>query len=352
MLKEVNFEEIVDSENIVFIDVRSEREYGEDTVPNAINMPILTNEERENVGYIYKNIDKDKAKEIGLKYAQVKLVDFYKKAKALNNEGKKIALFCYRGGMRSNSIANILNIMGIDVLLVRGGYKEYRKYVISNLDKYIQKHKYIVLHGLTGVGKTKIIRELDRFGQGVIDLEGLAQNSGSVFGTIGYGNVKVTQKKFESKLLQQLKNIERPFIFVESESRRIGQVNLPEQLYRNMKEGYHVLIETPLDNRIKNIYDEYLDVKADDKDEKIIMAINKLRRRLGNDVVGVLVKELKDKNYIYVIEKLMKEYYDPLYNYSIKKIQNYDMIIKYDNIDEAIEKLIEYKNLLCNERGF
>jgi len=340
MIKKVDLNEILDNENIVFIDVRSPKEYYEDTIPGAINMPILTDEEREHVGYIYKQVDIEQAKELGLKYASQKLSRYYKKVNEIKESGKDIALFCYRGGMRSFSLASVFNVMGIDVYLVQAGYKSYRKCVIENLKTFENKFKFIVLHGYTGVGKTKILKLLKEKNEPVLDLEYLASNSGSVFGNIVFQGRSNTQKRFESLLLEQLKSIKENYIFVENESKRIGNVFVPDFLFKNITEGYNILINTSLENRIQNILDDYVNINIENKDEKIIDAIIKLRKKLGNKKVNELVDKIKVVDYAYVIEELMLKYYDPLYQYSIDKIKQYDKIIVYENIIDAANELV------------
>ena len=344
MIKKINVFDILMRKDVVFIDVRSEKEFDEDTIPGAINLPILNNKEREYVGYLYKQINVDKAKDIGLEYASSKLTLFYKKIKEIKSENKEVALFCYRGGMRSNSIANVMDTMGLDVFLIEGGYKAYRKYVIESLDSYADKFKFIVLHGYTGVGKTKILKKLEKMNESVLDLEGLARNSGSVFGEIGYENKKISQKKFESELLDSFKKLTQEYVFIESESKRIGKVILPNFLYDNMQHGIHILIKTSINNRTKNIIDDYINNTSHNIDEKIIEAIMKLKKRLGADVVNELVGKVRLKQYEYVAEKLMIDYYDSLYQYSIDNVGEYDKIMKYDCLDDVIKQLLDFKN--------
>ncbi|EOD01242.1 tRNA 2-selenouridine(34) synthase MnmH [Caldisalinibacter kiritimatiensis] len=346
MIKKVGIDEILKKRNVEFIDVRSEKEFCADTIPGAINLPILNDREREKIGYLYKQVDKEKAKEKGIEYASSKLSVIYKKVREIKEKNKDIALFCYRGGMRSNSVASVLNTMGIDVYLIEGGYKAYRKYVVENLDYHINRLNFIVLHGYTGVGKTKILRILKNRNEPIIDLELLAKNKGSVFGNIGYNDSCVTQKNFETKLFWALMNIKTNYVFIESESKRIGKILLPEKLYNKMEKGTHVLLKTTLENRIQNISDDYLNDNIFKEKSTIIKAINKLRKRLSNKLVDELIKKIKDDEYNYVIEKLMLHYYDPLYKYSIDKVNKYDKIIEYKEINKCVEELIFYKRYI------
>ncbi len=344
MINKVDIQEVLFEENMVFIDVRSPKEYHEDTIPNAINMPILNDEEREYVGYLYKHVSHDKAKEVGLKYASEKLVDFYVEIKKILSEKKKVALFCFRGGLRSNSVANILDIMDVNIYVIIGGYKSYRNFVINSLPNYAEKFKYIVLHGHTGVGKTKLLKILNENGMSVLDLEGLAKNSGSVFGSLAFNNESNSQKMFESLLFKNFHEMKDNIVFTESESKRVGRVILPEFLFSDMESGYHILISTNIKNRVKIIEDDYVNTDLPDKNEKLKSAINKLRKRLSNNKADEYIEQIDKGEYKLVIEGLMVDYYDPLYNHSINKIEKYDLIIEYQEEMEAVNKLIEFAN--------
>lgn len=348
MIEVVNIEDIIDNNEFIFIDLRSPKEYNEDTIPHAINIPLFTDDERDEIGYVYKHVDKKEAKLLGLKYASYKLVDIYLEIKKYIDKNKKIALFCYRGGMRSSSIANILSIMGMRVFLINGGYKSYRNYVLTTLEKVIGNKNFIVLHGYTGVGKTILLNMLEDNREPVINLEKLANNSGSVFGNIPLEQKTTNQKEFESKLLYILKKIDKKYIFIESESRRIGKIILPEILMQKINEGKHLLLKSSIESRIRNILLEY--VKDNCNNNKLISSVKMLNKRLGNKIIDDLVEKIKDKDYEKVIEYLMLNYYDPLYEYSIKKIKKYDKIIEYYDLSYAMNKLIEYGNSL-NKKG-
>ena len=341
MIKFLGIKKALSLKNSVFVDVRSPKEFAEDTIPNSINLPILYDDEREKIGYIYKQIDVNKAKEEGLKYASHKLLNFYKTIKELIEDEKEVVLFCYRGGMRSQSVAKVLDIMDLNINILEGGYKSYRRYIKERLNTFENKYNYIVLHGYTGVGKTKILNTLDIKGMSVIDLEGLAKNSGSVFGSLFYNTFPNSQKKFESLLFEKLSKFDSRLIFTESESRRVGNSILPGFLFENMKTGYHVLIKTNINNRISNILEDYGENKLPDKTDKLINAINKLRKKLGNNKTDDLINKVNDGDYGSVINILMTDYYDPLYDFSINKY-SYDLVIDYKDIDEAVYKLINF----------
>jgi len=346
LIREINIEEALYMKNLVLIDVRSEVEYELDTIPGAINIPLLNNNEHEHVGYVYAQVDKEEAKKIGLKYASYKLTDFYEKAKSIENRKKQVALFCYRGGMRSNSVAKVLDTMGIDLFLIQGGYKSYRKYVIDELLHYKGKFKFIVLHGYTGTGKTKILEILESNGKSILDLEKIAHNAGSVFGDIMYADESNSQKKFESLLLSKLHSVNDSYVFTESESKRVGKAILPDFLYNDMENGRHVLIETSLEKRIENIVNDYVINLSSAKDKEIEEAIIKLRKKLGGNKVDFLIEELSKKNYFTIARELMLNYYDPLYKYSLDKYGNYDKIIEYTDLNYAVNELIAFVDTL------
>ncbi|WDV47787.1 tRNA 2-selenouridine(34) synthase MnmH [Clostridiaceae bacterium M8S5] len=341
MLNKVLISEVIDKDDIVYIDVRSPKEYEEDHVPGAYNMPIFTDEEREEIGYIYKQVDAEKAKELGLKYAASRLYDYYMKIKEITGKNKKVAIYCFRGGMRSNSIAQVLSMMGLEVNLIIGGYKSYRKYVSDWLSKYNKDIKLVVLHGYTGVAKTKILNILEQKGYPVLNIEKMARNSGSVFGSIAFDKDSSSQKYFESKLYSALKEMDSDYYFTESESKRIGKVVMPEFLYDKLINGKHILLKTDINNRVQVALEDY--IKDDENNEELLIsAISKLKNKLGANNLSEYINRIKSKDYEYVIKELMQKYYDPLYDYSIDKIEQYDKIVMYDKIDDAIKQLELY----------
>ncbi len=205
MLKQISADDALDLKDCIFIDVRSPKEYSEATIPNSINIPILTDEERELVGTVHKNDSKAEAKILGLRFASSKLEDLYRKILDLNNRYKNIVIFCWRGGMRSTSVCNVLNIMNLNtVFQLEGGYKSYRKTVHNFIENNISRFTFVVLHGLTGVGKTIILKELEKMEVPIIDLEMLANNAGSVFGNILYSSLTPSQKRLRIKIIYKI----------------------------------------------------------------------------------------------------------------------------------------------------
>lgn len=338
----ISIEDALKLPNTVFIDVRSEDEFIEACIPDSINMPILKNEERMVVGKAYRNEGVAEAKSLGLNYASYKLQDYYDRVLELRKKYDNIIIYCWRGGMRSKSVCSVLNTLSMrNVYQLKGGYKAYRRLVFEFFENEIEKYKFIVLHGLTGVGKTIIINKLENLGIPTINLEELAKNSGSVFGDMFFEGNPPSQKQFEALIFKDIYNSKNRFAVVESESKRIGSINIPDSVITAMVSGYHILIETSIKNRTDNIYNDYVK-KESNTDERLIKSIKHLNKRLGSKNVEILINKINSRDYSFVIEFLFKNYYDPLYKYSISKINNLHFTVNYDNIDEAVDSINQF----------
>ncbi len=311
-METVEIQDVI-GKDYIFIDVRTPKEFEEDHIINAVNIPIFSNEERAIIGTIYSKESQEKAIDKGIKYFSKNLPKIMSKIKPFQN--KKLIIYCWRGGMRSKSFASLLSTVGYDVKQLVGGYKNYRKYVRDSLQLFKIKPKFIVLHGLTGVGKTQIVNKFTNS----LDLEDLAQHRGSFFGDI---NLKPhTQKRFESLLLYKLKLLQNEkFVVVEGESKKIGKAQIPEFVIKHMNKGIHVEIVADIESRIKRIIEDYKIVSEENLNilkEKIQLLI----KRLGKKKVQTLIELLDQKKYNELIKIVLKEYYDPLYNHSISKIK-------------------------------
>lgn len=346
-MSNIEIAEALKMKNVIFVDVRSPKEYQESHIVGAINWPILDDLERETVGKIYKASGKDSAVQVGIESVQGKLKDFFEKTIALNSQYDAIVLYCARGGMRSDTLYSFGQSIGIKKLYkVIEGYKAYRNHVIKQSIEWLALDPLVVVHGRTGVGKTKILQGLENEGIPIIDLEELAKNAGSVFGNIPFDEKPPTQKMFENMVFEKLRTLKRP-IFVESESRRIGTVSLTNEFFEAMIRGEHLLIETSIENRVEVISDLY---KPAFKMKKINEAIEHLRKRLGHKKVDQLLEWIENDEYDKVIHSLIVDYYDPLYDYSIKRQKEFDQVIYYADIQEAIEALKKYYYEVINEK--
>ncbi len=326
MLKEMSYEEILNVKNYVLIDLRTEMEYEESSIPSAINLPILSNEERREIGTIYKNVSTEEAKTLALKYVGPRLHLMYEEIKKLA-KGRMIVMFCARGGLRSRVLAYTLSAFGLPIIRMDSGYKGYRNYILKNTAEVLDKISFITLFGKTGSGKTDILSELNKMGADVLDLEGCANHRGSIMGSIGKEKI-FSQKQFENNVFDMLINRKSDIIFTEGESKRIGSIIMGNELYEKTRAGKNIFIECPLEIRIQNIKKEYLN--GENIDKQIVEALSKLERYISKKDIEELKNNILQKDYDIVIEKLMLNYYDLNY-----KSVNSDFEYRYNNLCAA-----------------
>ncbi len=342
-MKTITIEKVLPDYPEPIIDLRTPKEFEEDHIPGAENFPILTNEERHEVSTLYKK-DPDRAKNLALVYGHEKLEDLQKKISSYSKAGQQVIFYCYRGGMRSGLLVAHLHSLGFPVVKLDGGYKSYRNFVRRELAAFGENMNFIVLHGYTGVGKTEILTLLQKKGLPVLDLEGLAQNSGSVFGEIMYSGSSPSQKYFESLMYAALSSISGNQCFVEMESRRIGKVTVPEELYRGLVTSKnHVLVKTSIKNRIALLYQDYV-TDHNLSREDLLGKIQRLKKILGKEKVNALAFALETKDYETMIERLMLDYYDPLYRKSLKNYEGKLEEFTYENLAEDLFPWLETKD--------
>ncbi len=347
-MKEISIEEALKSEESIIIDVRTAKEYEEDHIPNSINISLFDNDERAFIGTLYKEKGKQIAVETGIEFTSPKLQDFYNMYLDLSNKYKKIIIYCFRGGMRSGSLSTFLNSMGIEVYKIEGGYKAYRNYVLGYLENLKNNHQFIILHGHTGTGKTMLLEELEKLGCTVLNLEELAQNSGSVYGEIFYSGKAPSQKWFDSLVVNILRSSEYRNVLMESESKKIGKVNLGKSFWHSMIDGKHILINSTVDNRVKRLVEDYTRYNTKD-DEYLKKSTTRLKDTIGNKAVEELIFQIENKEYDKVAHFLIENYYDTLYGYSIDKYK-YDRDISSDNKDLAVNEIFDYYHAIEKEK--
>lgn len=340
---ELEYKDIDKDEDYILIDLRSEGEYKEFTIPGAINIPIMNNEERKKIGTAYKHESQEQATSMAVLAASKKLPDIYETIKKLEDKYDKVILFCARGGMRSTVIDKFLVSLGLGVYKLRNGYKGYRAFINENLPLVNEDVEYIVLQGNTGTGKTEILKELKRRGHDILDLEGCANHRGSFLGSVGIGE-GYSQKKFESLIYEQLKDRKGNTVLVEGESKRIGRALIPDYIYDNMIKSKRLLIQADLDNRADNIINEYIQNK--NWKEEIREGLEKLKKYMGTKQVDKYCEMLEENHIKELVKDLMKEYYDPMYKKGEVKYE-YEIIIDANNIEKAcdnIEKWLKDNN--------
>lgn len=308
-MNNTDINEFIQLREFPVIDARSEKEFNQGHIPGAINIPLLDNSAREQVGICYKQVGKDPAIKLAFELAGPKFPRFAKQAEALGS--KTIRIHCWRGGMRSKTMAEIIVGAGINTVVLENGYKSFRHWV---LDKLEERWNYLVLGGKTGSGKTGIISELTALGEQVIDLEDLANHSGSVYGNINKG-VQPTNEQVENEiafLLDQYNNTSG--IWIENESRTIGKVKIPDPVYDQLRAAPVIDISCSNDERIQRIKTEYAKLPLN----KLILSTEKLEQRLGNQRMNQAIAFLENGHFEDWI-KHMLVYYDKCYGYGNSK---------------------------------
>lgn len=291
------------------IDVRTPLEFAEDHLPGAINVPILNNEERVEVGTIYKQVGPLEARQRGLELTCGRFGAMVAET-AEHAAGRPILVYCWRGGLRSLSMAILLEMTGQPVLQLRGGYKAFRGQVIGFFEAFKPTAPLIVIHGMTGVGKTTFINGLDRQRWTAIDLEGLASHRGSAFGQVGL-NQQPSQKHFETLLWDAFRQAPDNYpIVLEGESPRIGKISLPGNLYEVMTASCKVWCHASLETRVRRLAVEYAHEKYR---EAMAAALERIRKKLGGQRYAELAGMLAAWDIEGLGRGLIEQYYDRLY---------------------------------------
>ena len=313
----------------VLLDVRSEGEFEQGHLPGSINLPLLNNEERAIVGTIYKKEGNQIAVRKGFELVGGKFAEYIAKASDYSN-GKSISLYCWRGGMRSNIMAWLFTTAGINVQLLKGGYKAYRKLVLAELSK---ERNFKILGGKTGSGKTMILQEMKKLGVQAIDLESLASHRGSAFGGIGMP-VQPSNEQFENELFAEFnKCSEEKLIWLENESRLIGRIKLPDAIYEQMRKATVIDLLVPAEIRAKHIVMEY---GAYPKEQ--LAAITKsIEKKLGNLRMKQAL-EFLEANDLINWALLLLTYYDNFYSYGMS-------VRKQESITEYTPQSMDFKDI-------
>lgn len=307
------------SENRFRIDVRSPAEFGHAHMPGAYSLPLFTNDERKIVGTTYKQKSREDAIKIGLDMFGPKMrkmveeVEAQVLAKYENGKGgKDVYVYCWRGGMRSAAVAWLLDLYGFTVYTLAGGYKAFRNYVLQTFEI---PFAFRILGGYTGSGKTEVLNQMEKEGAATVDLEQLACHKGSAFGSFKMPP-QPTQEMFENLLALELRKkyetgngrLTDQAIWLEDESQRIGNLNLPTPLWNTMRTAPLYFLEIPFEERLNHINDEY---GACDR-EKLIEAVQRIRQRLGGLEAGNAISFLEEGRLRDAFSILL-QYYDKRY---------------------------------------
>ncbi|MDO4588984.1 MAG: tRNA 2-selenouridine(34) synthase MnmH [Fusobacterium sp.] len=335
----ITYKEVLELDNYILIDVRTPKEFVKEPIVGAVNIPVLLDEERVIVGTTYVQQSKELAKELGINFISKRLPEIFKQVQELSKKYRRLIFFCARGGMRSGSMASLFSSLGYRASKLEGGYKAYREYIAHTTPEVNKDFKYIVLHGRTGIGKTKILNRLEELGYPVMDLEKMADHKGSFFGNLCEKRQQ-SQKRFESEIFHFLLNNKKNYILAESESKRIGDAYIPESVYESLVSGYHLMADTTLEHRIEVLMEDY----ADASKEELKASLMKVGRYVSKKNLAKYMELLEKNQLTELATDLVKEYYDPLYQKSIDKYM-FNEHIFYSSTEEGVQKVIEFLKL-------
>ncbi len=345
-MRTIKYEDLYKLKSYILIDARSPKEFLDSPIPGAVNIPALLDDERVEVGTAYVRESTERAKEIGIERISKRLPEIFREINDLSKKYDKLIFYCARGGMRSSSLEAIFYALKYKTLKLDRGYKAYRNYIMEHLPEKNKNIKYVVLHGRTGVGKTKILEKLSERGYSVMDLEKIADHKGSFFGGL-CEKKKQSQKRLESEIYEHLSKNNTGYVLVESESKRIGDVYLPEEIHNSILTGYHLIIDTSMENRVKIIMEDYAGAGKDE----LKSCLDKVGRYISKERYENYSKLLEEEKLSELSEILMEKYYDPLYDQSINKY-TYEEEIKYNTVDEAADRVADFllKNGFINKK--
>ncbi len=296
------------SQGQLTLDVRSEAEYNYGHIPQATHLPLFNNEERKIVGTTYKQSSRNEAILVGLDMVGKKMSEFVRFVQPLVKENK-IFIHCWRGGMRSGSMAWLFDLFGYEVYLLKGGYKSYRHLVTETL---ALPYSYIVVGGKTGSGKTEVLHKLREAGEQILDLEGLANHKGSAFGMLGQAAQPSTEH-FENLLHLELSKMDRnKRIWVEDESKKIGTVVLDNQFWHNIKHSRLMILELPTQIRVKRLVADY----AENQTEGLKQSLTNIKKKLGG-LEWMQAMEALERNDFETTAGIALHYYDKTYEHCI-----------------------------------
>ncbi|MDD2426350.1 MAG: tRNA 2-selenouridine(34) synthase MnmH [Bacteroidales bacterium] len=319
------------------IDVRSPGEYEHAHIPGALNLPLFSDEERAETGTIYKKKGQIPAIQRGLELAGPKLADFTRFALSLKS--REILIHCWRGGMRSSSMAWLLERVGLECYLLEGGYKAYRNFVLTSFET---PFRGVLLGGYTGSGKSEVLQKLSGAGEQVIDLEQLANHKGSAFGSLGQPP-QPSKEQFENELCNILLSLDmQRIVWIEDESRNIGKITLPEGLWKRMRYFPLIKLDTDREIRLQRLIRDYTCFSR----VELSASISKIEKRLGYDRCRMTLKAVSEGNTPEAV-RICLDYYDSAYSDQLTARYGKDLTgirsIKSESLDPStvIEELIK-----------
>jgi len=323
------------AENIPVVDVRSPSEFRTGHIPGAYNIPLFDDQERETVGIKYKKEGRSRAIMKGVELTGPAMHLKLKEALGLAGN-EKLLVYCWRGGMRSETMAWLFSLGGIEVKVLEKGYKAYRNHILASLT---EKRRAVILGGMTGSSKTHILRHLKERGEQVIDLEGIASHKGSAFGALGQ-LPQPSSEHFANLLFEEWKRLNSDLpLWMEDESQNIGTVFMPARFYSNMQDYPSIILLISVEKRLPRLIEEYSAYPA----EMLRESVQKISRRLGGDNTRDAINAIEAGDFAKAIEITLK-YYDKAYMYGIRKKQACNLVYietDTDDIDTNAAKVLE-----------
>ena len=324
------------------IDVRSQSEYSQGHWPGAINIPLFTDNERELIGKIYKKESRIKAIFNGLKITLPKTTELLKTimevTKEKEEEHKSLRIYCWRGGMRSSAFAWLARTIGVKTCLLKGGYKDYRKWVLNQFEADLPIR---LIGGKTGTRKTDLLNYIHNENIYVIDLEGIANHRGSSFGSLGMKKQPSTQQ-FENILAMSIDAFNKTTaneIWLEAESSSLGKCRIPNSLYTKMKEAPILEIIKSKNERIDNLVNVY----SQNSQNELKEAVERISKRLGPQRTKEAIVAIEKKEWSKACIAML-DYYDKCYEYELKKTKNINSIdLSGINLNSSIAKILKEK---------
>lgn len=342
MSKEISIKEFLSSRtNTPLVDVRSPKEYQLAHIPGAINIPLFSDEERALVGTTYKHEGREKAINQGLELVGPKMAEFVAAAKRIlqEHQAANITMHCWRGGMRSKSMATLFNFAGIPTCTITGGYKVYRNAVQQS---FAAPLPLIVLGGKTGSAKTAILHALHLQGEQIIDLEKLANHKGSAFGHLGEQPQPGTEM-FENLLFDTITSLNtQQRIWIEDESHLIGTVFIPEPFWEQMRKSPVVYCDFPLNERVKYLVNNY----GNFDNEQVIASLNKITKKLGGQHAKAALEAFENGD-LATATNIVLVYYDKSYQHGLSKRETdliHPFVMEQINPDKNASSIIEFAN--------
>ena len=327
------------------IDARTPAEYALDHIPGAVSAPVLDDAERAQVGTLYKQVSPFDAKKLGASLVAKNVSRHIDTLFRQKDKSWRPLVYCWRGGKRSGAMAHILREVGWQADTLPGGYRAYRRSVVEQLATRPGELDFTVVHGPTGSGKSRFLAALARAGAQVLDLEALAAHRGSVLGGLP-GAPQPTQKWFESLLLAELEKVDRRApVYVEGESKKIGELQVPEALMARMRASRCIVLQTDLETRVTLLLDEYRHFLADRT--ALEAQLDCLAALHGKEKISRWKALAAKGEWREFVARLLREHYDPAYQRSstrnFPELANAPAvrIASADAFDEAAARLLE-----------